>query len=119
MRVRLALATALIASLAVAAGCGGGSSSGGSPSGGNGSSGPKLPQKIGPLEGQLNPIAWQGYTEPDGVKPFEQQTGCQVKAKYAGSSDQMVSLMSGGGGGQYDLVSASGDASLRLIYGID
>src|SRR5438445_11075393 len=28
----------------------------------------------------------------------------------------MVSLMAGGGGGQWDMVSASGDADLRLIY---
>ena len=47
------------------------------------------------------------------------QTGCQVNAKYAGSSSEMVSLMANGGGGQYDLVSASGDADLRLIYGGD
>ena len=51
--------------------------------------------------------------------PFEKQTGCKVKAKYAGSSDEMVNLMRSGGGGQYDMVSASGDASLRLIYGGD
>src|SRR5438128_1382139 len=31
----------------------------------------------------------------------------------------MVSLMANGGGGQYDMVSASGDADLRLIYGGD
>jgi putative spermidine/putrescine transport system substrate-binding protein len=79
----------------------------------------KPPTSIGTGEGELDVIAWEGYTQPLWVKPFESQTGCQVKAKYAGSSDQMVSLMSGGGGGQYDLVSASGDASLRLIYGGD
>ena len=53
------------------------------------------------------------------MKPFEQATGCKVNAKYAGSSSEMVSLMANGGGGQYDLVSASGDADLRLIYGGD
>ena len=42
-----------------------------------------------------------------------------MQAKYAGSSDEMVTLMRSGGGGQYDMVSASGDASLRLIYGGD
>ena len=42
-----------------------------------------------------------------------------MNAKYAGSSDEMVTLMRSGGGGQYDMVSASGDASLRLIYGKD
>jgi putative spermidine/putrescine transport system substrate-binding protein len=70
-------------------------------------------------EGQLNLIAWEGYTQPQWVKPFVSATGCKVHAKYAGSSDEMVTLMRQGGGGQYDMVSASGDASLRLIYGKD
>ena len=64
-------------------------------------------------------IAWQGYTEKQWVAPFEKASGCKVHAKYAGSSDEMVALMRTGGGGQYDMVSASGDASLRLIYGHD
>jgi len=72
--------------------------------------------KIGPGEGQLNLIAWEGYVDDSWVKAFTQQTGCVVNAKYAGSSDEMVSLMKDGGGGQYDMVSASGDADLRLIY---
>jgi len=69
--------------------------------------------------GTLNMIAWEGYTQPQWVKPFQKATGCTVHAKYAGSSDEMVTLMRSGGGGQYDMVSASGDASLRLIYGKD
>ena len=78
------------------------------------------PQRsIGKGEGELNLIAWEGYAQPQWVKPFEAQTGCTVNAKYAGSSSEMVSLMANGGGGQYDLVSASGDADLRLIYGGD
>ena len=75
--------------------------------------------KIGAGEGQLNLIAWEGYVDDSWVKQFTQQTGCQVNAKYAGSSDEMVSLMKDGGGGQWDMVSASGDADLRLIYGGD
>ncbi len=98
-----------------AAGCGG--SSGESESGG-GDTG-ALPTTIGPGEGALDLIAWEGYTEDQWVKPFEQESGCQVNAKYAGSSDEMVTLMRQGGGGQYDMVSASGDASLRLIAGGD
>ena len=70
-------------------------------------------------EGTLNMIAWEGYLDAKWVKPFVKQTGCKVNAKYAGSSDEMVTLMRSGGGGQYDMVSASGDASLRLIYGGD
>ncbi len=64
-------------------------------------------------------IAWEGYLQPQWVKPFTASTGCKINAKYAGSSDEMVTLMRSGGGSQYDMVSASGDASLRLIYGKD
>ena len=70
-------------------------------------------------EGELNMVAWEGYLDAQWVKPFQTHTGCNVNAKYAGSSDEMVTLMRSGGGGQYDMVSASGDASLRLIYGGD
>jgi putative spermidine/putrescine transport system substrate-binding protein len=72
--------------------------------------------KIGKGEGQLNLIAWEGYTQPQWVKPFTKRTGCKVRAKFGGSSDEMVTLMRTG---QYDAVSASGDASLRLIFGKD
>jgi putative spermidine/putrescine transport system substrate-binding protein len=103
-----------------------GSAGGGTSTGGNGTAGvappmasTPVPSSVGKGEGKLNLIAWEGYAQPDWVKPFEQATGCQVSAKYAGSSSEMVSLMAGGGGGQYDLVSASGDADLRLIYGGD
>ena len=83
------------------------------------SSGNGLPTQVGKGEGALNLIAWEGYTQPQWVKPFQTATGCKVNAKYAGSSDEMVTLMRQGGGSQYDGVSASGDASLRLIYGKD
>ena len=49
------------------------------------------------------------------VKAFQKQTGCTVKSTYAGSSDEMFAKFRGGGGTGYDLVSASGDASLRFI----
>src|SRR3954454_11584853 len=104
---------ALLAAAAVVGGCGGGGSSGG----GGGGSAAQLPTKIGTGEGKLNVIAWEGYTQPQWVKPFTKETGCKVNAKYAGSSDEMVTLMRQGGGSQYDMVSASGDASLRLIRG--
>ena len=83
------------------------------------SAGSGLPTKIGKGEGKLNLVAWEGYTQSQWVKPFQKNTGCIVHAKYAGSSNEMVTLMRQGGGGQYDMVSASGDASLRLIYGHD
>src|SRR5919198_303210 len=103
---------------AIAAGCGSSSDNKSSSGGGSGSAS-NLPQKIGKGEGKLNLVAWEGYTQPEWVKPFEAQTGCQVNSKFAGSSDEMVTLMRQGGGTQYDMVSASGDASLRLIRGGD
>jgi putative spermidine/putrescine transport system substrate-binding protein len=81
-----------------------------------------LPTKIGKGEGRLNLIEWTAYSDPSFAKKFQQQTGCIIHRKDAGSSGEMFSLMhanGGGGGGQWDLVSASGDASLRLIYAHD
>jgi len=97
----------------------GGGGGGGAPTGGVPTAHLPVLKKVGKGEGQLNLIAWSGYLESEWVKPFEQQTGCQVNAKYANTSDEMVALMANGGGGQYDMVSSSGDADLRIIYGGD
>ena len=81
-----------------------------------------LPTKIGKGEGALNLIEWPAYSDKSFANKFIQQTGCKIHRKDAGTSNDMVALMrtgGGGGGGQYDLVSASGDASLRLIRGGD
>jgi putative spermidine/putrescine transport system substrate-binding protein len=112
------------AALFVAAGCGGGSSSS---SGSSTSVKPgtdvKPMAKLGAGEGQVNLIAWAGYAEDgstdpkvDWVSDFEKQTGCQVHTKVGNTSDEMVTLMRTG---RYDAVSASGDATLRLIAGGD
>lgn len=78
-------------------------------------------QKLGKPEGQVDIVAWPGYIERgetdkkfDWVTDFEKKTGCKVNVKTAGTSDEMVALMNEGG---FDLVTASGDASLRLIAG--
>ncbi|MGN6600431.1 MAG: hypothetical protein ACTHMW_14270, partial [Actinomycetes bacterium] len=83
----------------------------------------KALDKLGTPEGQVNVIAWAGYAEDgsndpkvDWVHPFEKATGCTVNVKIGNTSDEMVQLMKTG---QYDVVSASGDATLRLIYGGD
>jgi putative spermidine/putrescine transport system substrate-binding protein len=80
-------------------------------------------KELGAGEGQVNIVAWAGYvengsTDPnvDWVTDFEKSTGCKVNVKNGATSDEMVSLMKSG---EYDVVSASGDASLRLIYGGD
>ncbi len=79
------------------------------------------PTELGKGEGQLNIVAWAGYVERgetdknyDWVTGFEKETGCKVSVKTAATSDEMVALMNEGG---FDLVTASGDASLRLIAG--
>ena len=78
-------------------------------------------KEIGKGEGQLNIVAWAGYIERgetdkayDWVSDFEKSTGCKVNVKTAATSDEMVALMNEGG---FDLVTASGDASLRLVAG--
>jgi len=72
--------------------------------------------KVGKGEGQVDLISWAGYVEPEWTKPFEGETGCKVNNKVAGTSDEMVQLMRSG---QYDGVSASGNASARLVEGGD
>src|SRR5690349_3898525 len=117
---------ALVAACALAlgtAGCGSSGSDGssGGSTGAGGFTPPDVPMKksLGDGEGQVNILAWPGYAEDgstdksvDWVTPFEKQTGCQADVKYFGTSDEAVNLMKTG---DYDVVSASGDASLRLI----
>ncbi len=81
----------------------------------------EMKKEVGKGEGQVNIVAWAGYIENgatdkayDWVTDFEKATSCKVNVKTAGTSDEMVALMNEGG---FDLVTASGDASLRLIAG--
>jgi putative spermidine/putrescine transport system substrate-binding protein len=81
----------------------------------------EMKKEVGAGEGQVNIVAWAGYIENgatdksyDWVTEFEKATSCKVNVKTAGTSDEMVALMNEGG---FDLVTASGDASLRLIAG--
>ena len=77
--------------------------------------------EVGEGEGVLDIIAWPGYIERgeldpayDWVTAYEAETGCLVNIKTAATSDEMVALMNEG---RFDLVTASGDASLRLVAG--
>lgn len=100
---------ALIASALLLTACG---TSGG---GGGGSEA----EELGDFEGQVSILAWPGYVEDgsndpsvDWVSGFEDETGCQVTSKTYGTSDEAFNLMKSG---EYDVVAASGDASLRLV----
>jgi putative spermidine/putrescine transport system substrate-binding protein len=107
-RAAWTIAACLIAFVvAFAAGCGSSSSSGRNTD---------MAKSVGKGEGELDLVNWPGYVEPKWTKPFEQKTGCTVKNKDAGTSDEMVQLMRTG---QYDGVSASGNATERLVDGGD
>jgi putative spermidine/putrescine transport system substrate-binding protein len=78
-------------------------------------------KELGKGEGAVSIVAWAGYIERgetdkayDWVSDFEKESGCKVSVKTAATSDEMVALMNEGG---FDLVTASGDASLRLVAG--
>ena len=100
-----AIVGGLVATMLVIAGCGGSSSS---------SSTGEAQKSVGKGEGQLNLVAWPGYVADPWKSDFEKQSGCKVNVKEAGTSDEMVDLMRTG---QYDGVSASGNATARLVDG--
>ncbi|TIC87961.1 ABC transporter substrate-binding protein [Nocardioides sp. GY 10113] len=118
---RWARVAAACAALTLTAACG--TSSGDDTKGveASGFTAPDLPAlaELGEGEGEVNILAWAGYVEDGSTDPavdwvtgFEKETGCEVNVKTFGTSDEAVNLLKAGG---YDLVSASGDASLRLI----
>ncbi|MGB9376534.1 MAG: ABC transporter substrate-binding protein [Mycobacteriales bacterium] len=121
-RSRRAGSVALLASMLLVANACGGTTVSKSPNQGA----PALPnvamaKSLGAGEGELNLVNWAGYAEDgtndktvDWVHPFEKASGCTVHSKIGNTSDEMVALMKTG---QYDGVSASGDATLRMIYG--
>jgi putative spermidine/putrescine transport system substrate-binding protein len=93
-------------------------------SGGTGASpAPSTITEVGEGEGQLTVLAWPGYVEDgttspdvDWVTPFEEETGCQVTVQTFGTSDEAFTLFQTNPE-EYDVISASGDASLRLVAG--
>jgi putative spermidine/putrescine transport system substrate-binding protein len=102
--------------LLVLAACGGDGDGG---AGGEGAPKATALAQLGEGEGRVDLVAWAGYVEDgstdpkvDWVTPFEKQTGCNVNVTIGNTSDEMVTLMKSG---KYDGVSASGDATLRLI----
>jgi len=104
-------ALATIAVVAVGA-CGGGSSA---------TPAPSLPTSVGDGEGAVSVLAWPGYvengsTDPavDWVTDFQTESGCKVDIQIFGTSDEAFSLFSTNPE-KYDVISASGDASLRLV----
>jgi putative spermidine/putrescine transport system substrate-binding protein len=98
-----------------AAGCGGDDGGGGGSDAaeieGLGSNLDEIKEKAR-QEGQVNLVIWSGYADKSWAGPFTKQTGCKVNTKDGASSDDMIDLISTG---QYDGVSASGNATVRLM----
>ncbi len=93
-------------------------------SGSGGSPAPSVPTQVGDASGQtINVLAWPGYVEDgstdpavDWVTDFETESGCTVNYQIFGTSDEAYTLFSTNPE-QFDVISASGDASLRLVRG--
>ena len=64
--------------------------------------------------GEVNVLTWEGYADESFIKPFEEASGCKVSATYVGSNDDFAPKLTAGGG-VYDLVSPSIDATKALI----
>ena len=128
---RLAGVIAVVGLMAAACGPGGSAPTGGAATSGpttgatQGGASPAasldMPTAIGEGEGALNLVIWAGYAERgksdknyDWVTPFETATGCKVTSQDMTDSNNGVSLMQSG---EYDGISASGDATTRLIQG--
>ncbi|MEX2293469.1 MAG: extracellular solute-binding protein [Acidimicrobiales bacterium] len=80
---------------------------------------PSAQDEIGEGEGAVSILAWPYYAEDgsqdpnfDWVSKFEADTGCNATVKYFGTSDEAFTLF---GTGDYDVVSASGDSSMRSV----
>jgi putative spermidine/putrescine transport system substrate-binding protein len=136
MQHRKILATLIVGALAVSACSGGATATPSSPGGSTpaasaaaasaaapsaSASAPNLPTSVGTGEGALTVLAWPGYAENGStdpkvnwVKPFEDKTGCKTSVQVFGTSDEAFSLFTTNPD-KFDVISASGDASLRLV----
>ncbi len=63
----------------------------------------------------LGLLVWEGYADASFMKGFEQQCGCQVKASYMGSSDELVAKLRGGSASNYDVISPSSDVAASIV----
>ncbi len=114
---RMRLVGAAMALVFIAAACGDDDDEGGGD--GGDSSAPAAQDEIGEGEGAVSILAWPYYAEDgtftdglDWVSSFEEDTGCEAEVKYFGTSDEAYTLFKSG---DYDVVSASGDSSLRTV----
>ncbi|MEQ1788603.1 MAG: extracellular solute-binding protein [Acidimicrobiales bacterium] len=109
------LAATAMALVFITAACG----SDDDPEAGSDTTAPEVQNAIGEGEGAISILAWPYYAEDgsqtdglDWVTAYEENTGCEAEVKYFGTSDEAFTLF---GTGDYDVVSASGDSSMRSV----
>jgi spermidine/putrescine-binding protein len=65
--------------------------------------------------GDFRILTWEGYTEPEWVKPFEEKHGVKTSIVYAGSVDEMFAKMQGSKGADFDIVAFDTSAFARYL----
>lgn len=67
--------------------------------------------------GELRVLTWEGYAEPEWVKPFEEKHGVTLSIVYTGSVDEMFAKMQGSKGADFDVVAFDTSSFKRYIDG--
>ena len=105
MRKLLAVLLTLVMALGMLAACGGGASSEKKEEPKAEEAKEETAEAESSGETELNIMCFQGYTEDEWVKKFEEKYNCKVNATYVGGVDEMFTKAMAGGGAEYDLVS--------------
>ena len=66
---------------------------------------------------ELRILTWEGYAEPEWVKPFEAKYGVKASVAYTGSVDEMFAKMQGSKGADFDIVAFDTSSFKRYIDG--
>ena len=67
--------------------------------------------------GTLRILTWEGYAEPEWVKPFEAKHGVGTTISYVGSVDEMFAKMQGSKGADFDVVAFDTSTFSRYVGG--
>jgi putative spermidine/putrescine transport system substrate-binding protein/spermidine/putrescine transport system substrate-binding protein len=65
--------------------------------------------------GELRVFGWEGYSDDEWVKAFQDKTGASVSVTYAGSVDEMFAKMQGSNGADFDVVAFDTGSFKRYV----
>ena len=74
-----------------------------------------LPRIASAKASELRILTWEGYAEPDWVKPFEAANGVKCQIVYIGSVDEMFAKVQGSKGADYDVIAFDTSSFARYI----